>query len=382
MSLPSLAIRNFAQIESAEVSFGDLTLLVGPQATGKSLVLQLLKLAIDGARIAGTLNRHGFGWKKREEFCAVYFGEGLAKAWTERTSVTLNSKVIEAPPVRAASDKPHLFYIPAHRTLSIAEGWPAGFRSYKPETPFVVRDFSELLLELITTKRGIEGEQVFPQKRRLKKQVRELIDEAVFHQGELRLVSEGPRRQFKLVYPGAEIGYMAWTAGQREFIPLLLGIYHLVPLGAQRKVDPIEWIVIEEPEMGLHVKAVQAVMLLILELMDRGYRVVLSTHSPTVAEVVWGLRQFQKAGAGPQSILELFDIDKQRWDVTDLAKRTLKRVFKAYHLDYRDTRNVVARDISELDPGAESESESTWGGLLSLSGRVNKVVAAAAGGEV
>jgi predicted ATP-dependent endonuclease of OLD family len=42
MSVPRLRIGNFAQIEDADVSFGDLTLLIGPQATGKSLVLQLL----------------------------------------------------------------------------------------------------------------------------------------------------------------------------------------------------------------------------------------------------------------------------------------------------------------------------------------------------
>jgi hypothetical protein len=242
----------------------------------------------------------------------------------------------------------------------------------------VVREFSELLLELLTTKRGIEGEQVFPQKRRLKKQVRHLIDEAVFHGGELRLVSEGPRRQFKLVYPGAEIAYMAWTAGQREFIPLLLGIYHLVPLGRARTVKPIKWIVIEEPEMGLHVKAVQTVMLLILELMDRGYRVVLSTHSPTVTEVVWGLRQLQAAGAKPKTMLEMFGVDRERWDISDLARRTLTLSFKVFHLDYGANQTVLATDISDLDPGSAKEAESTWGGLLSLSGRVNRVVSSVA----
>jgi hypothetical protein len=381
LSQPRLRVRNFAQIEFAEVYFGDLTLLVGPQATGKSLVLQLLKLAVDGSRVAGALNRHGFSWKERNQFCAVYFGEGLAGAWTDETSVTLDARAVEAPPRRASRDRPHLFYIPAHRTLSIAEGWPAGFRSYKPDTPFVVRDFSEQLLELLTTKRGIEGEHVFPQKRRLKEQIRHLIDEAVFHGGELKLLGEGPRREFKLVYSGAEIAYMAWTAGQREFIPLLLGIYHLVPLGRTSRVGPIEWIIIEEPEMGLHVKAVEAVMLLILELMDRGYRVVLSTHSPTVAEVVWGLQQLRHTKAKPQKLLEIFRIDKKRWDISGLASRTLKKDFKVFHLDYGPERRVRTSDISGLDANSASESESTWGGLLSLSERVNRAVSSAAASE-
>lgn len=278
MAQPRLVIRRFAQIAEVDVTFGDLTLLVGPQATGKSLVLQLLKLGLDGGRIAATLSRNGFEWKNQRDFDAVYFGEGMAQAWRSDTVVELGGKRVSTPPKRASSDKPRLFYIPAHRTLSVAEGWPQGFRTYKPDTPFVVRDFSEKLLELISTKSGMEGDTIFPAKRRLKQGIRQLIDGAMFHGGELRLTSEGPRRQFKLVYGDAEIAYMAWTAGQREFIPLLLGVYHLIPLGRRRRVEPIQWVVIEEPEMGLHTIAVQAVMLLILELMGRGYRVALSTH--------------------------------------------------------------------------------------------------------
>jgi hypothetical protein len=371
----ALSVRNFAQIARADIAFGDLTLLVGPQATGKSLVLQLLKLAVDASRIRGTLQKQGFGWKTREEFCSVYFGEGMARAWTDRTAVAFRGKGVTVPPRRITHDEPHLFYIPAHRTLSVAEGWPAGFRSYKPDTPFVVRDFSEQLLELLTTRRRSEGDIVFPHPGRLKKQVRNLVDEAVFHHGELRLIADGPRRQFKLVYPDAELAYMAWTAGQREFIPLLLGVYHLVPLGRHRRVTPLDWIVVEEPEMGLHTNAVKAVMLLILELMARGYRVALSTHSTAVVETVWALQELKAAGARAERVVEMFGIDQKRWDVTDLAKGTLEKTFRVFHLDYADDV-VVSRDISKLDPGSASEDERTWGGLTGLSGRLNDAVAA------
>jgi hypothetical protein len=238
----------------------------------------------------------------------------------------------------------------------------------------VVREFSEQLLELLTTKRGTEGDVVFPQERRLKQQFRNLVDEAVFHGGKLRLLSDGPRRQFKLVYPNAEIAYMAWTAGQREFIPLLLGIYHLVPLGRRRQADAIEWVVIEEPEMGLHAKAVQAVMLLILELMDRGYRVAISTHSAAIAEIVWALNHLKAQRAGPGELRELFGLEGSRWDIDELARRILGMDFRVYHLDYlRDL--VESRDITGLDPDAADAGERTWGGLIALSGRANAVVA-------
>ena len=41
-----LTIRNFGPIREAEMDFGDLTFLIGPQASGKSLSLELLKLII------------------------------------------------------------------------------------------------------------------------------------------------------------------------------------------------------------------------------------------------------------------------------------------------------------------------------------------------
>jgi hypothetical protein len=64
----------------ARMGLGDLTLLLGSQATGKRMALQLLKLAVDSNRIAGTLRDRGFGWDNRDDFCEVYFGEGMSGA--------------------------------------------------------------------------------------------------------------------------------------------------------------------------------------------------------------------------------------------------------------------------------------------------------------
>lgn len=46
-----LVIHNFAQISEAAIELRDLTVLVGAQGTGKSLILQWLKAAIDGKHI-------------------------------------------------------------------------------------------------------------------------------------------------------------------------------------------------------------------------------------------------------------------------------------------------------------------------------------------
>jgi predicted ATPase len=49
--MTTLNIRNLGQIKKANLSFGDLTVLVGPQATGKSIALQLLKLMLDAGQV-------------------------------------------------------------------------------------------------------------------------------------------------------------------------------------------------------------------------------------------------------------------------------------------------------------------------------------------
>lgn len=48
--MKKLSINNLGPIRNAEVGFGDLTVLVGPQATGKSLFLQILKLVRERSR--------------------------------------------------------------------------------------------------------------------------------------------------------------------------------------------------------------------------------------------------------------------------------------------------------------------------------------------
>jgi hypothetical protein len=80
-------VKRFAQLDDIEVPVADLVALVGPQATGKSLVLELLKLAIDRNRIVRSLRNHGLVWKHPEEFAALYFGGGFEKSWTEGTEV-------------------------------------------------------------------------------------------------------------------------------------------------------------------------------------------------------------------------------------------------------------------------------------------------------
>ena len=58
--MESLKIKNFGPIGNVNVAFGDLTFLVGPQASGKSLFLELLKYIVDKDFILSTLRKYNY----------------------------------------------------------------------------------------------------------------------------------------------------------------------------------------------------------------------------------------------------------------------------------------------------------------------------------
>lgn len=63
-----LKISHFGPIDDVDVEIGDLTLLVGPQASGKSLFLQFLNLLLDHVSVIETLRSYGFTVSNEEEF--------------------------------------------------------------------------------------------------------------------------------------------------------------------------------------------------------------------------------------------------------------------------------------------------------------------------
>ena len=54
-------------VARADIRFGDLTVFVGPQATGKSVFLQILKLLADKASIHAQMRRFGIAWGDRPD---------------------------------------------------------------------------------------------------------------------------------------------------------------------------------------------------------------------------------------------------------------------------------------------------------------------------
>jgi len=378
-TMTTLRIQNLGQIKESTLAFGDLTILVGPQASGKSIALQLLKLMLDAGQVQGEMGRYGLDWGRNlPAFLDVYFGEGMRSIYQEGStliewegkSVDLSKMAKRLRPSREET----LFFIPAQRVLALRDGWPRPFTDYTPGDPFSVREFSEKLRVLVEQEFGMSGD-LFPQERRLKREFRDLLQKHVFSNFHLRV--DKFRSQKRLVLgPGNDGGlpYMVWSAGQREFVPLLLGFYWLMPPTKVPTRAEIKWVVLEELEMGLHPRAIAVVLLLVLELVARGYRVCLSTHSPQVLDALWAIKNLKENNADANAILEVFQAPRTQ-SMRKLAEIVLRKSLRVF---YFDTKTGGTTDISALDPSAEDEGSSGWGGLSEFSGRANRAVARSA----
>lgn len=367
-------------VVEADISFGDVTIFVGPQATGKSIFLQLLKLVVDKAAIHQTMRR--FGMVQRgdvESFFDRYFGEGMASIWSPENSRLVLGRSRNATDLATYArpsrghDSEKLFYIPAQRVMSLRDGMTRPFNDYRAGDPFVLRDFSEKLHGIVQNEIGLD-QDVFPRPRRLAAALRRPLEQHIFGRFGLRTDTSGHQGRLTLNQrDGGSLPYLVWSAGQREFVPLLLGLYWLLPPSRVPTRNDLEWVVIEEPEMGLHPNGIGAVLNLVLELRLRGYRVCMSTHSPHVLDVVWALQFFQGHGGEVRDVLRLLGLTYSR-KTRNLAESALASDFRTYYFK----RDGVVDDISGLDPGADSIAEGGWGGLTEFSGQVGDVVATVA----
>lgn len=373
----NIKIKNLGQIIDGDVTFSDFTVLVGSQASGKSITLQLLKLALDAPTIKNTLRRYAFDWK-HNELLNLYFGEGMSSIWKPQTHIQTDNGRLGIQTINSSKHrkKEQLFYIPAQRVISIQDGWPRPFNSYSIGDPFVVKEFSESLRTLMEKGLGTGKSAIFPQPGRMKSSIRTTIDNNIFHGNKVELDKTGLKKRIVLNVGKAKLPYMTWSAGQREFMPLLLGLYWLMPSSKTSTKDGIKYVVIEEPEMGLHPYAIKSLLLVFLELNYRGYRVIISTHSPIILEMVWAIQSLRDTKADLKNIYELFQL-KRNQSMDGVMKNALSKTeFKVYAFD-RKSEGVTVKDISSLDPYSDDEFLAEWGGLTEFSSDASSVISKA-----
>lgn len=377
--MKKVIVKSFGPIEKAEVEFGDLTILIGPQASGKSIFIQLLKLIADKKNIRKTLEQYNFVWSKNsDEILDRYFGEGMHGIWTANTEIEFDNKFIGKKYLQAKQRESYkeveevLFYIPAQRILSVADGRPKFFTEFDESVPYVLRHFSETLRQLLQNGMS-KQESIFPISQRLKEPLRNSFNDSIFHEGKVVIDNKSGQKKMRMEIDGMSVPFMTWSAGQKEFMPLLLGFYWLCPSSKVSKRDEINYVVIEEPEMGLHPQAIESVILQIIDLLSRNYKVIISTHSPVLLEFAWAFNMLKAAKASNDTLFEVFDIRK-----TAATKRLFENILsskniKTYYFD-RQKEKVISKDISSLDAGSEDTDISEWGGLTSFTSRASEII--------
>ncbi|MGM0553383.1 MAG: AAA family ATPase [Pseudomonadota bacterium] len=377
-----LTVDHFAQLEHADVTFGDLTLLVGPQASGKSVFLQLFKLLQDQKAITRTLKRYGYTYdteqasRAGDPLLTLIFGEGMGHIWGDDTRIALDGQPSTLAQLKESNgqEKESVFFIPAQRVLTLEQGRPRSYESFEALDPFVVKSFSENLRKLMEQGLGGADNQLFPIEGRFKEVLRDRIDESIFHGARVAEQVHDLKKRIVINVGEDTLPYMAWSAGQREFMPLLFGLYWLMPSGGASRRKGVNWVVIEEPEMGLHPQAIQSVLLICLELMHRGYKVIISTHSPLLLEAAWAIRALKENRANPDQLFSLFDIPNSP-GMRDVFESVLrKKAIQCHYFQPTSSGKVCTRDISSLDPLADETATADWGGLTQFSSRASEVV--------
>jgi predicted ATPase len=377
-----LMIKHFGQIEEAKLDFGDLTLFIGPQASGKSIALQLFKLLNDHIDVIRNLKRQGFDLKnKPQNLLELFFGENMSALWKRESSVCWQGNKVNLDSLiknNRQFEKEKVFYIPAQRVMTLDNGWPRPFMSFRAGDPYVVKNFSEHLRLLMEAGLGGAGGSLFPQDRRLKKILRNTLDQAIFHGASLELDTSQLQRRIILKAGEQQLSFMTWSAGQREFMPLLLGLYWLLPPSAISKKPDIDWVIIEEPEMGLHPQAILSLILIAMELIWRGYRLIISTHSPVIPQAIWAIHNVKELHGKADHLSQIFQIEKS--SMTQVFNEILEnKTFNSYFFKFKNEAQVLVEDISTLDPWDIDDDVADWGGLTRFSSRVTEVISSLVG---
>lgn len=382
-----LRLDNIGQIRTADINFADLTVFVGPQASGKSIALQLLKLLLDSESIKGELLKVGHYWEHSlPDFLDLYLGKGMRGLWSQTSRVMHDGRTVELENLVSKHGVPaaeKVFFAPAQRVMTFRDGWPRNFTDYQAGDPFVMRNFSESLR--LMCDRMPDGASLSPLWQELNG-IGDSLQQEVFAGYDLQLTREELKRRFVLRSPHTADGltHMAWSTGQRELVPLLLAFQKILcPFANKRTGTPsarpakgwapmtlFRWVVLEELEMGLHPRGISAALLPVFTLLTKGLKVCLSTHASQVLDLLWALNLLRKKRAAPKRLLEIFRLPENR-ETLAWASGIMNKSQRVYYFDRNDG---IVKDISELDPAAEDTGQSGWGGLTEFEGRVGNIV--------
>lgn len=388
--MKTLKIRNLGPIGEADIHFGDLTIIIGPQASGKTIALETLKLALDYKPIIDVLNKNNYRTGKVENILNLYYGAGMSAMWNDETLIEVDglpfTKASLDSSVGKLGSTDTVFYIPAQRVKSMMDGVGKSFGTYNSETPFVNRIFGDTVQRFVQN--GI-GEQItlFPMNTRLKGLVRQRFDDSIYHGAKVELDDESIDKRLVLRVGKSKLPTSVWSAGQREFTPLLLGVYCLTgPPQNVLRGQYYQYVVIEEPEMGLHPSAIQDVLLQILELMQgekgpkgskHGYKVIVSTHSSLFLDFAWAfnkIKGIKDTQARYNAFHQLMGTEGNQ-PMMGMLEGVLDKEVRTYYMGRREQQGLAyTKDITSLDVWDDDPIIGEWGGMTSFASRATDVL--------
>lgn len=365
----TLSVKNLGPIKNCEVEFGDLTFIVGPQASGKTMFLETLYLALEKEYIEHTLLQNSYNFKNWDEFVRLYFGNHKTKIWSKNTDCTFNKENIKVPIGKNVilSNQKESAYIPAQRSITVSDGRCKNFNEYEQETPFVIKEFSEDLRRFIKDNNKIEQLKDF---------------DNIYHKGEIYITKERMgQSKIRMKVADADIPFSSWSMGQKEFTPLQICFNSLK--------DRVSYIIIEEPELGLHPKAIQDFLKFTLKNCNfeipinydifwsekKKNKLIISTHSDTIIQFVWALSNIAHISDKDKyinAVMKMLNADSEDVDL----QKNLKYLFnhrnniKTYFFN-----DGISKDISSLDAWSDDPDIVDWGGLTTFASTVGDIVA-------
>lgn len=366
-------LENFGPIRDADVTFGDLTLVIGPQGTGKSLFLQMFKLELDGQLVLASKRTSGYIWPRSvDELLGIYFN------WNQIGISTTDTKVNSAPIAVPAdngmglsSSIENVNYIPANREKVLNEGY-FFLRSPNPRM-YVLEQLQGFIgwFQFQFFNQGIGKFEFKDFDKTFWK------SNAIYYGLQPTFLVEDNRYRFGLLGNGKSLDYQFWSFGQSLYYPIAVTFEILKRTIADggHIHDSIKhrYIVIEEPELGLHPKAIQDFMLQVFGMMQLGFKIILSTHSDYILETVWVLKQLQEQKVSFQALEHLFQTEN-RPEFKAVFEALTDKSFRTYFFK-KEEDGVHAKDISSLDLLSEEDDISDWGGFINFKERANAIVA-------
>ncbi len=326
------SLKNFGPIKKADVEFGDMTFLVGPQASGKSIFLQAWKLHEDWNVIKSTLDTYSYN-TENGNLLKHYFGIN-----------NLDAKALDGN--MDGGDTEKIFYMPAQRVLCIADGRPKRFMEFDYETPYVVREFSEYLRQNFAPDAEAMASDINS-------------PSSIFHDATIEIDSSTGPQKMRLRIGGTSLAFVSWSAGQKEYMPLSMAHYFI----SRQKSQTFKYIVIEEPEMGLHPRAIIEFIGEVSRLMSLGYKIVISTHSSVFLDFAWAVRTMQNSTEDnfKKMLLEAGITDPESGNQIYASRSNIR----TYYFN-----DGISKDISTLDAWSDDPDISHMGELTSFNSRL------------